>query len=133
MIWEHDCQHDCHLELLLSHGNNMVSLFQNHFVIRKKMFLFQMIGACFLCVPGYCSVARHYVFGSLRRQDFGAGANNDGMNGKQEDERFSGEARSLLYLSRNENLTRGIKESFYDFHDYSLNSGLPMASILANP
>ena len=103
----------------------MEGYISNNFVIRKVMFLFQIIGEVFLIFPRCCSVVRRYVLVDIA-----------GSDAEREDERedtwFAGEIRSLLYLCKSANITKGFKEDFREFHDFSLSCGIPMASILVS-
>ena len=89
-------------------------------------FLFKIIGESFLYFPRCCSVVRRYVLVGVVGV---AGKDLEEIN-EREDARFAGETRSLLYLCKSANVTKGFKEHFKEFHDFSLNCGLPMASIL---
>ena len=103
----------------------MEGFINNNFVIRKLFFLFQIIGDVFLYFPRLCSITRRYVSVGI--------AENDGENvDEKEDARFAGETRSLLYLCKSRNVTKGFKADFREFHDFSVKCGIPMASVLVN-
>ena len=50
---------------------------------------------------------------------------------EDEDARFASETRSLLYLYGETKINKGLKQCFSEFHDFSVGSGCPMATILA--
>ena len=58
-----------------------------------------------------------------------SGALGVGGNG---DDHFTCEARSLLYLCREGNVTRGLKADFEEFHNKSVSAGSCMALILVS-
>ena len=96
----------------------MEGYISNNFVIRKVMFLFQIIGEVFLIFPRCCSVVRRYVLVDI------AGSDAE-REDEREDTRFAGEIRSLLYLCKSANITKGFKEDFREFHDFSLSCWHP--------
>ena len=69
---------------------------------------------------------RHYVL-----VDSGVEIEKFNEKGNFEDKRFASETRSLLYLYREENINKGYKECFLNFHDFAVDCGMPMASILS--
>ena len=70
---------------------------------------------------------RRYVVVGSGAREVDEGSNEP----KLEDERFASETRSLLYLHGESNLNKTYKQCFSEFHDLTVDSGLPMASILA--
>ena len=104
---------------------DMESHINNKFVVRKLMFLFQIIGEAFLYFPRYVSIIRRYVLG---------GSAENLMDVVEQDEqevaRFVSETKSLMYLCRSANMTAGFKENFWDFHNFTFNCGLLMCSVL---
>ena len=50
---------------------------------------------------------------------------------EDEDERFASEMRSLLYLYEETNINKCLKQCFSEFYDFSVDSGCPIATILA--
>ena len=96
------------------------------YITNKLLSLFQLIGKAFLFIPNFYSVVRrNVVVGSGRREVC------KGAELKLEDERFTSETRSLLYLYGESNVNKSYKQCFSEFHDFSVDSGLPMASMLA--
>ncbi len=104
-------------------SGNMEGYINNNFVLRKLMFLFQIIGDVFLYFPRFCSIARRYVLVGV--------SENDSVDEK-EDAQFAAETRSLLYICKSANLMNGFKADFREFHDFTINCGMPMASILVS-
>ncbi|CAB3997256.1 Hypothetical predicted protein [Paramuricea clavata] len=88
------------------------------------MFLFQLVGQTFLWLPQCYSVIRRYVV-------LGISNEQEEIANEIEDQRFAHEVNSLLYICRNKNVTKGFKEQFSEFHDFTLQAGMPMATILA--
>ena len=103
----------------------MESYLANKLVFRKL--LFQLVGKAFLFIPNFYSIVRHYVVVGSGAREVDEGSNEP----KLEDERFASETRSLLYLHGESNLNKSYKQCFSEFHDFTVDSGLPMASILA--
>ena len=98
------------------------------YIANKLVFcklLFQLVRIGFFIRNFYSVVRRYVVVGSGTREV------GEGAEAKLEDERFASETRSLLYLYGESNMNKSYKQCFSEFHDFSVNSGLPIASILA--
>ncbi len=91
----------------------------------QQQFCYTEVGDVFLYFPCFCSITRRYVSVGI--------AENDGENvDEKEDMWFAGETRSLLYLCKSGNVTKGFKADFREFHDFSINCSMPMASVLVS-
>ncbi len=79
------------------------------------MFLFQIIGDVFLYFPRFCSIARRYVL---------VGVSENDLVDEKED--------AQLYICKSANLMNGFEADFREFHNFTINCGMPMASILVS-
>ena len=106
----------------------MKSYLNNRVILGRLIFVLQAVGDFFLFLPRFCGVVRRYVVsGGLQATE-----NTGGIEHEDEvvDQKFACETRGLLYLDRQQCLTKGLKKSFKHFHDFTLNCGAPIGTIL---
>ena len=104
----------------------MESYLANKLVFRKLL-LFQLVGKAFLFIPNFYLVVRRYVVVGSGAREVDKGSDEP----KLEDEQFASETRSLLYLYGESNLNKSYKQCFSEFHEFTVDSGLQVAPILA--
>ena len=95
---------------------NMESLLSNFNRVLRVAFVFQTVGSIFLHVSNLASIVRQYVYGNTD--------SNTTMNVNA----FTAEAQTLLYLTPD--VVMSSARQFQQFHDFTLQNGLPMATIL---
>ena len=106
----------------------MESYLRDRIILGQLIFVLQAVGDFFLFLPRFCGVARRYVVsGGLQGAE-----NSGGIEHVEEvmDKKFACEARGLIYVDRKQCLTEGLKKSFEHFHEFTLNCGAPIGTIL---
>ena len=106
----------------------MESYLSDRVILGRLIFVLQAVGDFFLFLPRFCGVVRRYVVsGGLQGAE-----NSGGVEHEEEvmDQKFACEARGLIYVDRKQCLTEGLKKSFEHFHEFTLNCGAPIGTIL---
>lgn len=91
----------------------------------RLIFVFKCIGDIFIRMLGLSSVIEDFVFGKSATEDVDT---KDCSADKVISSGFVTETQNLLYF--HSSLLKSDRELFRDFHDFSLNCGKPIATVL---
>lgn len=94
----------------------MASFLSNFDRLFTVAFVFQTVGSIFLQLSNLASIVKQHVYGTTE------------SNTTMDVEAFTAEAQSLLYLTPDAVMSSACR--FQQFHDFTLQNGLPMATIL---
>ena len=94
----------------------MASLLSNFNRLFRVAFVFQTVGNIFVHITHLASLVRQYVYGDAD------------SNSTIDVEAFTAEAQTLLFM--NPEVVMSPARQFQQFHDFTLQQGLPMATLL---